>query len=115
MKKKNAGYIDVSYELLNYWYNDRRYPLKFIAENLLYCSHVTVLNRLKEHGIPKREKGPLNKPKFFYNNEYYLTESEVDDAICNYIENTLVEVLHSDYMAEESAEFENEWDWVERL
>ena len=116
MKDKNAGYIYVDgNELFNlYWV--KGYTVSKIAKEHMFCSHVTVLNRMKEHGIPSRKKGEIRKRyKYFYNGEYYQNQQSVDDAICEYIESAFPEIIHSDFMCEESGEFESQWDEVEEL
>lgn len=51
----------------------------------------------------------MKKYKYYFNDKFYNTQEEVDDAICDYIVNTYPEEVHSDYLPEESELFINIW------
>lgn len=53
MKKKNAGYVLIPEEELRKLYYEDFLSIKKIAEQY-YVSHVTVLNRIKEFNLEKR-------------------------------------------------------------
>ena len=54
MKKKNAGYVLIPEEELRKLYYEDFLSVKKIADEY-YVSHVTVLNRMKEFGLEKRD------------------------------------------------------------
>jgi Zn-dependent peptidase ImmA (M78 family) len=53
MKKKNAGYVLIPEEELRKLYYEDFLSIKKIAEQY-YVSHVTVINRMKEFNLEKR-------------------------------------------------------------
>lgn len=50
---------------------------------------------------------------FIFEGIAYERESDVDDAIVAYIESTYPEIIHSDFIVEESEEFAETWQDVE--
>lgn len=52
---------------------------------------------------------------YIFNGKAYLNDGDVDDAISEYIEETYPEIVHSDFIAEESGEFEDLWGDVETM
>jgi len=56
-----------------------------------------------------------SKNKLLFNNEIYDSIDAVDEAISEYIVNTYLEDVHSDFLPEESSHFEDLWDEVEEI
>jgi hypothetical protein len=52
---------------------------------------------------------------YVFRGKAYLNEGDVDEVISEYILETYPEIVHSDFMPEESGEFEDLWDEVEEL
>lgn len=52
---------------------------------------------------------------YVFNGKAYLRGEDVDDAISEYILGAYPEIVHSDFMPEESAEFVDLWEEVEEL
>ena len=52
---------------------------------------------------------------YVFNGRAYLHQDDVNDAISEYIIETYPEIVHSDFMPEESGEFEDLWSEVEEL
>lgn len=50
---------------------------------------------------------------FIFEGIAYEREGDVDDAIVAYIESTYPEIIHSDFIVEESEEFAETWQDVE--
>lgn len=54
-EKRNKGYVAIPEEELKKLYYEEMLSLKQIADKY-YVSHPTVLNRLKDYGMKKREQ-----------------------------------------------------------
>lgn len=52
---------------------------------------------------------------YVFNDKAYLNQDDVDEAISEYILETYPEIVHSNFMPEESGEFEDLWSEVEEL
>ena len=52
---------------------------------------------------------------YVFNGRAYLNQDDVNDAISEYIIEVYPEIVHSDFMPEESGEFEDLWSEVEEL
>jgi DNA-binding Lrp family transcriptional regulator len=53
MKKRNTNYIDIDINKLKKLYVDEGYTISYLADYVFFCSHPTLLNRMKEHGIKR--------------------------------------------------------------
>jgi len=57
-----------------------------------------------------------DKPaRYIFRDEIYFTIEQVDEAICEHIYDVYPEEVHSDYLPEETALFEELWEEVERI
>lgn len=63
----NRNFLDLDKELLYDLYVNKGYTLKELADEIFFCSHPTILNRMKAYGIERRgtgrRKGSKNKIK----------------------------------------------------
>lgn len=63
-KKRNSNYIDINKDELYDLYVNQQKTVKEIAEHY-YCTHPTILDRMKQYEIPRRIaskiKGKKNK------------------------------------------------------
>lgn len=82
MKKRNAGYIEIDKETLYDLYVNKGKTLSYIAKFVMYCSHPTVINRMKEYNIPRREAKTGRRPK--YRSAYYNSEGELLCPTCDH-------------------------------
>jgi len=57
-KAKTEGYKDIDIEKLKELYLEKEWNIMTIAE-YFFVTHPTILNRMKEHNIPRRRKGAL--------------------------------------------------------
>lgn len=53
----NRNFLDLDKELLYDLYVNKGYTLKELADEIFFCSHPTILNRMKEYGIERRHTG----------------------------------------------------------
>ena len=53
--------------------------------------------------------------RYVFNSEIYFSIEEVDEAISEHIYNVYPEEVHSDYLPEETALFEELWEEVETI
>lgn len=60
MRKKHGGYLHISKERLEYLYLEQKLPIRKIAD-IENVSFMTVYYRMKEHNIPRRDKGRRKK------------------------------------------------------
>lgn len=52
---------------------------------------------------------------YIFSGYAYLSEEDASDAIADYILETYPEIVHSDFIAQESGEFEDLWHDVETM
>lgn len=54
--RKRSHYIPIDKDELYDLYWNKGYSLKMLAEAKYFCSHPTLINRMKEFGIPRKKK-----------------------------------------------------------
>lgn len=52
---RQTNFLHIDKDELYDLYVNKDYSIKMLAELKYFCSHVTIINRMKEHGIPRRE------------------------------------------------------------
>jgi hypothetical protein len=53
--KRYSSYIKIDKDELYDLYWNKGFSLKMLCEEKYFCSHATIINRMKEYGIPRRE------------------------------------------------------------